>query len=67
MPEQTVELNPADAERLGLLPGEPVRVGANGTRVGATVAIRAGIPQGTAFLLEDGALLNGESVEVSAG
>ena len=45
---------------------EPVRVGSNGTRVNATVALRAAVPAGTAFLVEDGAALaTGEDVEVS--
>jgi NADH-quinone oxidoreductase subunit G len=74
-PDQTVELSPADAERLGLQAGEPARVGVNGTRIGATVALRAGMPEGTAYLIEgtdDGhvnRLLDGgpQSVEVSAG
>ena len=74
-PEQTVELSPADAERLGLGSGASVRVGLNGTRIGATAVVRAGIPEGTAFLIEGtdeepaGLLLNGEpqTVEVTPG
>ena len=72
VPNQTVELSPADADRLSVRPGEPVRVGANGTRVNAIVVVRAGIPDGTAYLIdgaEDGpanALLNGETVEVTS-
>jgi NADH-quinone oxidoreductase subunit G len=74
-PEQTVELSPADAERLGLGAGAQVRVGTNGTRIGATAVIRAGIPEGTAFLIEGtdddpvGLLRTGgpQTVEVSPG
>jgi predicted molibdopterin-dependent oxidoreductase YjgC len=74
-PEQTVELSPADAERLGLGSGTSVRVGLNGTRIGATAVVRAGVPEGTAFLIEGtddepaGLLLNGEpqTVEVTPG
>jgi NADH-quinone oxidoreductase subunit G len=74
-PKQTAELSPADAERLGLLAGTAVQVGVNGTRVAATVALRAGMPEGTVYLIEGtdegpaGALLDGrpQTVEVSAG
>jgi NADH-quinone oxidoreductase subunit G len=74
-PEQTVELSPADAERLGIGTGTPVQVGMNGTRVNATAAVRAAMPEGTAYLIEGtedspaGKLLSGEpqSVEVSTG
>jgi NADH-quinone oxidoreductase subunit G len=74
-PEQTVELAPADAERLGVGAGAPVRVGVNGTRLNATVALRAEMPEGTAYLIEGtedgpvGSLLTGEpqTVEVSKG
>jgi NADH-quinone oxidoreductase subunit G len=74
-PEQTVELSPADAERLGVGTGTPVRVGVNGTRLNATVALRAEMPEGTAYLIEGtedepaGSLLTGEpqTVEVSKG
>jgi NADH-quinone oxidoreductase subunit G len=74
-PQQTVELSPADAERLGLHAGEPVRVGLNGTRLRATVEVRAGMPEGTAYLIEgtddepSNVLAIGEpcTVEVTAG
>jgi NADH-quinone oxidoreductase subunit G len=70
--EQTVELSPADAERIGVGSGTPVRVGVNGTRVNATAIVRANMPVGTAYLIEGtdeepaGLLLNGEpqTVEV---
>jgi NADH-quinone oxidoreductase chain G len=51
-PEQTIELNPDDAKRLSLVRGEPVVVGVNGTRLYATVEVRAAMPEGTAFLIE---------------
>jgi NADH-quinone oxidoreductase subunit G len=68
--QQRAEMSPEDAERLGLRNGERVEVGANGTRVRATVALRHDVPAGTVFLEEnvagDGAnLLSGtELVEV---
>jgi NADH-quinone oxidoreductase subunit G len=72
-PEQTVELSPTDAERLGLGSGAPVRVGVNGTRIAATALVRASVPEGTALLIEGtedapaGLLINGEpqTVEVT--
>ena len=48
-----VEMSPADAERLNFAHGETVTVGANGSAVEATVALRNGTPAGTVFL-EDG-------------
>ncbi|MEA2496557.1 MAG: NADH-quinone oxidoreductase subunit [Thermoleophilaceae bacterium] len=74
-PEQTVELSPADAERLGIGAGSQVQVGINGTRLNATATVRASMPVGTAYLIEGtddepaGALLNGEpqTVEVTPG
>jgi NADH-quinone oxidoreductase subunit G len=74
-PEQTVELSPADAERLGLGSGASVSVGANGTRIAAKALVRATVPEGTAYLIEGtddgpaGLLLNGEpqTVEVTPG
>jgi len=72
-PEQTVELSPADAERLGLGSGASVRVGSNGTRIAAKALVRATVPEGTAYMIEGtddepvGLLLNGEpqTVEVT--
>jgi predicted molibdopterin-dependent oxidoreductase YjgC len=72
-PEQTVELSPADAERLGVGSGALVKVGVNGTRIGAKALVRANVPEGTAYLIEGtddepvGLLLNGEpqTVEVT--
>ena len=67
---QRAELSPQDAERLGVRNGERVEVGANGTRVQATVALRHDVPAGTVFLEENVAeqganLLSGqELVEV---
>jgi NADH-quinone oxidoreductase subunit G len=68
-PRQRLEISPADAQRLGLRNGERVRVGSNGTRVNATVALRAATPPGSVFLEEgvpeDGAnLLTTALVEV---
>jgi NADH-quinone oxidoreductase subunit G len=74
-PEQTVELSPADAQRIGVGTGTQVHVGVNGTRVKATAQVRASMPEGTAYLIEGtddepaGLLLNGEpqTVEVTPG
>jgi NADH-quinone oxidoreductase subunit G len=49
---QTVELSPADAERLGLQHGDHVVVGADGASVSAKVVIRDAVPAGSAFLEE---------------
>ncbi len=46
----SAELAPADARRLGLADGETVEVGSNGTRVRASVALRASVPVGSVFL-----------------
>jgi NADH-quinone oxidoreductase subunit G len=72
-PEQTVELSPADAERLGLGSGANVAVGLNGTRIRATALVRANVPVGTAYLIDGtddqpaNLLVNGEpqTVEVT--
>jgi NADH-quinone oxidoreductase subunit G len=69
-PQQRVEVSPADAERLGLKTGDPVRVGQNGSSVEATVQIRERTPEGVCFLAEGlaegnaNALLNGGPVRV---
>jgi NADH-quinone oxidoreductase subunit G len=74
-PEQTVEISPADAERLGVGSGSDVSVGVNGTRIHAKAIVRANMPEGSAFLIEGtddgsaGLLTNGEpqTVEVTPG
>jgi len=68
-PRQRAELAPADAQRLGLLDGDRVVIGSNGTSVRATVALRAAMPPGSVFLQdaipEDSAsTLEGPLVEV---
>ena len=45
-PQQTLELAPADAERLGLAQGDEVDVRSNGTSVRARVAIRERVQAG---------------------
>jgi NADH-quinone oxidoreductase subunit G len=47
---QRAELSPADAQRLGLAHGDRVTVGANGSRVNATVVLRSAVPEGSVFL-----------------
>jgi NADH-quinone oxidoreductase subunit G len=47
---QRAELHPADAGRLGVAHGDRVTVGSDGTRVRATVSLRAAVPEGTVFL-----------------
>jgi NADH-quinone oxidoreductase subunit G len=51
-PAQTLELNPADAERLGVAQGQRVQVGSNGHSVIASVALRERMGRGTGFLIE---------------
>jgi NADH-quinone oxidoreductase subunit G len=69
-PEQRVELAPADAERLGVKSGDPVRVSQNGSGVEAKVEIKERVPQGVCFMSEGTAesnanqLLNGGPVRV---
>ena len=71
-PAQTLELNPADAERLGVQQGQRVVVSSNGHSLQASVTLRERMLAGTGFLIEgtkeDGAnRLGGASVvEVSA-
>jgi anaerobic selenocysteine-containing dehydrogenase len=47
-----VELNPLDAERLGLHTSDEVDVSANGESITATVRIRRSVPRGTASMLQ---------------
>ncbi|MEO8093194.1 MAG: molybdopterin-dependent oxidoreductase, partial [bacterium] len=69
-PKQTVELAPADAERMGFSQGDDVDVRSNGTSVRARVAIRERMRPGAAFLIEGtssdnaNALAGAEAIEV---
>jgi NADH-quinone oxidoreductase subunit G len=69
-PQQRVEVSSADAERLGLKSGDPVRVSHNGSGLEAQVQIKERVPAGVVFMAEgvlDGnanALLNGGPVSV---
>jgi NADH-quinone oxidoreductase subunit G len=65
----TLEVSPADAERLGIEHGDRVRVGNDDRTVEARVAVRGNAPAGTVFLdagLSDGGAseLTGETVAV---
>jgi NADH-quinone oxidoreductase subunit G len=70
-PRQTLELAPADADRLGVAQGDEVFVRSNGTSLRARVAIRERISPGAGFLIEGiteanaNALEPGELVEVT--
>jgi NADH-quinone oxidoreductase subunit G len=50
-PSQELELNPADAERLGEAQGERVGVASNGHSIAATIRLRAAAREGTAYLV----------------
>jgi NADH-quinone oxidoreductase subunit G len=69
-PKQTVEIAPADAERLGLSHGEEVEARSNGTAVRARVAIRERMRPGAVFMIEGtvdanaNALSAADSIEV---
>jgi anaerobic selenocysteine-containing dehydrogenase len=68
-PSQHVEMSPADARRLDVVPGERVQVAADGHAVRATVTVREAVPTGSVFLEtgvpEDSAsALDGPLVEV---
>jgi NADH-quinone oxidoreductase subunit G len=69
-PKQTLELSPADAERLRIAGKDEVDVRQNGTSLRARVAIRERVRPGTAFLVDglgDGAgALARQAVEISA-
>jgi NADH-quinone oxidoreductase subunit G len=68
-PKQTLELAPADAERLAIGNAPEVDVRRNGTSIRARVAVRERVRPGSGFLVEglgDGAgALVGEQVEVA--
>jgi NADH-quinone oxidoreductase subunit G len=69
-PQQRVEISLADAERLGLSSGDPVRVSQNGSSIEAQVHVKERVPEGVAFMAEGvaggnaNALLNGGPVQV---
>jgi NADH-quinone oxidoreductase subunit G len=69
-PQQRVEMSLADAERLKVKSGDPVRVAQNGSSVLAKVAVRERVSNGVCFLVEGTSegnaneLLNGEPVSV---
>ena len=51
-PFQRAEMSAADANRLGVAPGDEVEVAVNGTSVKALAALRAELPPGSVFLIE---------------
>ncbi|HKH13511.1 MAG TPA: NADH-quinone oxidoreductase subunit NuoG [Solirubrobacterales bacterium] len=69
LPKQTLELAPADADRLGIAGGQEVDVRSNGTSVRARVAIRERVKPGSGFLIEGlgdvAGALAGRQVEIS--
>jgi len=61
-PSSTVEISPADAQRLKLFQGDRVVVGSDGATVDATVTLRDATPEGTVFM--ETTALDGPLVEV---
>jgi NADH-quinone oxidoreductase subunit G len=59
----TLEVSPADAERLGIEHGDRIAVSTGDRTVEATVALRGNTPPGTAFL--DAGLSNGGASELT--
>jgi anaerobic selenocysteine-containing dehydrogenase len=51
-PHQELLLNPVDAERLGLVRGDVVRISSNGSSIEAAVAPREAVKEGTGQLTE---------------
>ena len=51
-PTQTLEMHPADAERLKVAQGQRVAVSSNGHSLTATVSLRERMLEGSAFLIE---------------
>ncbi|MGZ6706170.1 MAG: NADH-quinone oxidoreductase subunit NuoG [Solirubrobacteraceae bacterium] len=49
-PKPTLEMSPADAQRLKLFQGDRVVVGSDGATVDATVTLRDATPEGTVFM-----------------
>ncbi len=62
-PRQTLELSPADADRLGVVQGEEVDVRSNGTSLRARLAIRERIRPGAGFLVEGTVEANANALE----
>ena len=52
VPKQSLEVAPADAERLGVGSGDEVDVRSNGTSVPARVSVRERIKPGSGFMIE---------------
>jgi NADH-quinone oxidoreductase subunit G len=50
--KQVAELSPEDARSLGVVDGDRVEVGTNGTRLQAPARVRAAVPPGSVFLVE---------------
>jgi NADH-quinone oxidoreductase subunit G len=61
-PQQTLELAPGDAERLGVRDGDGVEVRSNGASVRARVALRERVRPGAAFLIEGTAADNANAL-----
>jgi NADH-quinone oxidoreductase subunit G len=61
-PTQHLEISLADADRLSLQTGDPVRVSQNGTSVEATVQIRERVAEGICFLAEGTAAGNANAL-----
>jgi NADH-quinone oxidoreductase subunit G len=57
-----VELSPADARRLELFDGDKVVLGSDGATIEATVALRAAVPAGSAFV--EGNRVEGPLVDI---
>ena len=66
VPEQTLDLAPTDAERLGLSQGDEVDVRSNGTSLRARIAIRERVRPGSGFLIEGTAEANANTLEPGA-
>src|SRR5690606_20184397 len=52
LPNQRLELAPADAERLGLASGDQVELSANGSSIRASVVVRERMLPGAGFVVE---------------
>ena len=68
---QVVELSPADARRLEVGHGEEIEVAANGHSIRGVASLRAGMPEGVAFVAEgtreQGANVLGDEPRVRIG